>query len=71
MRKKTEGNAMCAIYSANDQVVITRKVEDAIYMGRKLEEYEKWGLKTNYGKIECLGTDHSEEFQINGNTIQL
>jgi hypothetical protein len=33
---------------ADDQVVITRGVEDANYIGRKLEEeYEKWGLKIN------------------------
>jgi hypothetical protein len=32
-------------------------------------EYEKWRLKINYGKTEYLGTDHSEELQINGNTI--
>jgi hypothetical protein len=54
---------------ADDQAVITRGVEDANYIGRKLEEYEKWGLKINYGKTEYLGTDHSEELQINGNTI--
>jgi hypothetical protein len=37
---------------ADDQVVITRGVEDANYIGRKLEEkYEKWGLKINYGKL--------------------
>jgi hypothetical protein len=30
---------------------------------------KKWGLKINYGKTEYLGTDHSEELQINGNTI--
>jgi hypothetical protein len=35
---------------ADDQVVITRGVEDANYIGRKLEEeYEKWGLGINYG----------------------
>jgi hypothetical protein len=38
-------------------------------MGRQLEEYEKCGLKINHGKTEYLGTDHSEELQINGNTI--
>jgi hypothetical protein len=38
---------------ADDQVVITRGAEDANYIGRKLEEeYEKWGLKINYGKME-------------------
>jgi hypothetical protein len=55
---------------ADNQVVIPRGVEDANYIGIKLEEeYEKWGLKINYGKTEYLGTDHSEELQINGNTI--
>jgi hypothetical protein len=40
------------------------------YVGRKLEEeYEKWGLQLNYGKTESLGTNHSEELQINGNII--
>jgi hypothetical protein len=53
---------------ADDQVVIIRAVENANYMGRKLEEYEKWGLK-NYEKTEYLGNDHSEELQINGNII--
>jgi hypothetical protein len=53
-----------------DQVLITRGVEDANYIGRKLEEeYEKWGLKINYGNMEYLGTDHSEELHISGNTI--
>jgi hypothetical protein len=33
------------------------------------EEHEKWRRKINYGKTEYLGKDHSEEFQINGNTI--
>jgi hypothetical protein len=33
------------------------------------EEYEKWGLKINYGKTEYLGTDHTEELQVNGNKI--
>jgi hypothetical protein len=55
---------------ADDQVVITRGVEDANYIGRKLkEEYEKWGLKINYGKTEYLGTDHTEDLQVNGNII--
>jgi hypothetical protein len=36
---------------ADDQVIITRGVGDATYTGRELEEeYEKWGLKINYGK---------------------
>jgi hypothetical protein len=61
---------MCTIYFADDQVVIVRGVEDVNYMGRKLEkEYEKWGLKMNHGQMEYLGRDHSEELQINGNTI--
>jgi hypothetical protein len=54
---------------ADDQVVITRGVEDANYIGRKLEEYEKWVLKINYGKTEYLGTDHTEDLQVNGNII--
>jgi hypothetical protein len=33
------------------------------------EEYETWGLKINYRKMEYFGTDHSEELQISGNTI--
>jgi hypothetical protein len=37
---------------ADDQVVITRRVEDANYIGRKLEEeYEKWGLKKIMEKL--------------------
>jgi hypothetical protein len=59
---------------ADDQVVIvvTRGVEDANYIGRKLEEeYEKWGLKINYGKTQYLDKDHSKELQINGNTIPI
>jgi hypothetical protein len=32
-------------------------------------EYEKWGLKINYGKTEYLGTDYSKKLQIYGNTI--
>jgi hypothetical protein len=35
----------------------------------RIEEYEKWGLRISYGKTEYLGTDHSGELQINGNTI--
>jgi hypothetical protein len=27
------------------------------------------GLKINYGKMEHLGTDHSDELKINGNTV--
>jgi hypothetical protein len=58
------------LLSADDQVVITRGAEDANYIGRKLEEeYEKWGLKINYGKTECLGTDHTEDLQFHGNII--
>jgi hypothetical protein len=33
------------------------------------EEYEKRGFKISDGKAEYLGTDHSEELQINGNTL--
>jgi hypothetical protein len=55
---------------ADGQVVITRGVEDANYIRRKLEaEYEKWGLKINYVKTEYLSSDYSEELQTNGNTI--
>jgi hypothetical protein len=55
---------------ADDQEVITGGVEDANYIGRKLEEeYEKWGLKMNYGKTEYLGTDHTEDLQVNLNII--
>jgi hypothetical protein len=54
---------------ADNQVVITRGAEDANYTRRKLEEYEKRGLKINYGKTEYLGTHDSEDLQINGNTI--
>jgi hypothetical protein len=71
MGLKIEDN--CYVHNllfADDQVVITRGVEDANYIRRILEEeYEKWGLKINYGRTEYLGTDHSEELQINGNTI--
>jgi hypothetical protein len=28
------------------------------------EEYEKWGLKINFGKTEYLGTHHSEELDL-------
>jgi hypothetical protein len=31
--------------------------------------YMKWGLKINYGKTEYLGTDHTEDLQVNGNII--
>jgi hypothetical protein len=55
----------------DDHVVITRGVEDANYIGRKLEEYEKWGLKINYGKTVYLGTDHTENLQVNGKKSQL
>jgi hypothetical protein len=34
-----------------------------------LGEYEKWGLKINYGKAKYLGTNHSDKLQINGDTI--
>jgi hypothetical protein len=38
---------------ADDEFVITRGVEDATYIGRKLEEeYGKWDLKVNYGKMQ-------------------
>jgi hypothetical protein len=53
---------------ADDQAVITRGAEVANYVGRKLEEYEKLGLKINDRKTEYLGKGHSEELQINGNT---
>jgi hypothetical protein len=71
MGLKTEDN--CYVHNllfADDEVVITKGVEFANYIGRKLEEeYEKWGLKINYGKMEYFGRDQSEEVQINGNTI--
>jgi hypothetical protein len=71
MGLKIEDN--CYVHNllfADDRAVITRGVEDANYTVRKLEEkYEKWGFKINYGKTEYLGTDHSDELQINGNTI--
>jgi hypothetical protein len=28
-----------------------------------------WGLKINYGKTEYLGTDHTEDLQVNGHII--
>jgi hypothetical protein len=63
----------CCVHNllfADDQVVITRGVEVANYIGRKLEEeYEKWGLKINYRRTEYLGTDHTEDIQVNGNII--
>jgi hypothetical protein len=66
MGLKIEDN--CYVHNllfAVDQVVITREVEGANYIGRKLEEeYGKWGLKINYGNTEYLGTDHSEELKI-------
>jgi hypothetical protein len=52
----------------NYQVVVTR-TEDANYIRRKFEEYEKWGLKINEGITESVGKDHSEELQRNRNTI--
>jgi hypothetical protein len=71
MGLKIEDN--CYVHNllfADVQVVIARGAEDGNYIGRKLgEEYEKWGLKINYGKTEYLGTDHSEELQMIGNTI--
>jgi hypothetical protein len=47
IRLKTENNGYVHnLLFANDQAVITRGVEDANYIGRKLEEeYEKWRLK--------------------------
>jgi hypothetical protein len=71
MGLKTENK--CYVHNllfADNEVIIIR-VQDANYMGRKLEEYEKWGLKINYGKMEYLGTDHSEGLQINANTIPI
>jgi hypothetical protein len=45
---------------ADAQVVMTRRVKDANYEGRKSEqEFEKWGLKINYGEMEYLATEHS------------
>jgi hypothetical protein len=35
------------------------------------EEYEKWGLKINNGKTEYLGTDHTEDLQVNGYIIPI
>jgi hypothetical protein len=71
MGLKIEGN--CYVYNllfADYQFVDIRDVEDVDYMGRKLEEeYEKWRLKMNRGQMEYLGRDHSQELQINGNTI--
>jgi hypothetical protein len=40
-----------------------------IYIDAALEEYEKWGPKIIYGKMEYLDINHSEELQINGNTV--
>jgi hypothetical protein len=70
MGLKIEDN--CYVHNllfADDQSAITRGVEDANYIGRKLEEHDKWRLKINYEKTEWLGTDHSEELQINENII--
>jgi hypothetical protein len=48
----------------------TRRVGVVNYAERKLdEEYEKLVLKRSYGKREYSGTVHSDELQINGNTI--
>jgi hypothetical protein len=69
MQLKLEDNSYVHnLLFADDQVLIIRVVEDANYTGRKLEEYEKWGLK-NYGKTEYLCNYHSEELKINGNKI--
>jgi hypothetical protein len=50
MGLKIENN--CYVHNllfADNPAVITREVEDANYIGRKLEEEcEKWGLKVNY-----------------------
>jgi hypothetical protein len=54
----------------DDEVVVNRGAVDANYIWRILEqEYETWGLKINYRKMEYSGTDHSEELQISGSTI--
>jgi hypothetical protein len=72
MRLKIKDN--CHVHNilfVDDQVVITRGVEDHNYIGINLEDkYEKWGLKINYAKTEYLGTVHSEELQINGKAIR-
>jgi hypothetical protein len=47
------------LFAAN-QAVITRGVEDANYLGRKLENMRNGELK-NYRKTEYLGNDHSDE----------
>jgi hypothetical protein len=52
-------------------VVITQGVQDDNCMDRKIyEEYEKWGLKINYGKMEYLSTNPSVELEIKGNKIK-
>jgi hypothetical protein len=69
--KKTKDNYYALnLLFADDQVVITRGAENTNFRRRiPEEEYEKWGLERNYRKTEYLSTDHSEELQINRNTI--
>jgi hypothetical protein len=71
MGLRTEDNSYVHnLLFAYNQVVITRRVGDVKYTRRKLEEeYEKWVFKRYYGENEYSGTDHSEELQINENTI--
>jgi hypothetical protein len=65
----------CCVHNllfADDQVVITRGVEDANYIGRKLEEeYERWGLKIYYEKTEYRGFTSQWEYNPNCKTIQV
>jgi hypothetical protein len=64
MGLKTEDNSyMHNLLFGYDEAVITRYVGNVNYAGRK-QEYKKWGLNINYDETKCLGTDHSEKFQI-------
>lgn len=55
------------VQNSNYQAVVTR-TQDANYIWRKFEEYEKWGLKINGRITESVRKD-SEELQSNRNTI--
>jgi hypothetical protein len=56
---------------ADNQVVIMLGVQGANYMGTKIEEeYEKWGLKIDYGEMEYLSKNPLDELDINGNKIK-
>jgi hypothetical protein len=72
MRLKTEDN--CCVHTllfAHDEVVVSRGAEDCNYIRENWKKNMRTG-DFNNGETEYLlvGTDHSENLQINGNTIR-